>query len=179
MEPVVKEMKYGGTERVVYALAEALAQMGHEVTLYSSEGSHVPGIARHIEIGPILRKEAADPDEMKRRHAILLSDALTRIESEQDNYDILHSHLEEVTYGFGKKLSIPVLTTCHGPFDREYKQEGLKKHPETLLAPISDAQKTVLDEYFKEQFDGKTQPNWTPTVPHGLPLGEYFSAQNL
>jgi glycosyltransferase involved in cell wall biosynthesis len=35
--------KYGGTERVVFWLAQALLELGHQVTLVAKSGSHVPG----------------------------------------------------------------------------------------------------------------------------------------
>lgn len=34
---------YGGTQRVIYWLGKALVQLGHQVTLISNPGSHIPG----------------------------------------------------------------------------------------------------------------------------------------
>ncbi|HVM94763.1 MAG TPA: glycosyltransferase [Candidatus Acidoferrales bacterium] len=36
--------RYGGTQRVIYWLAKAQAEMGHRVTLISPPGSHCPGV---------------------------------------------------------------------------------------------------------------------------------------
>lgn len=36
--------KYGGTERIVYWLALALKELGHEVTLLAKRGSRIPGV---------------------------------------------------------------------------------------------------------------------------------------
>lgn len=35
---------YGGTERVIYWLGQALVQLGHQVTLIANERSHIPGV---------------------------------------------------------------------------------------------------------------------------------------
>lgn len=54
-------LKYGGTQRVVYSLGKALADMGHKVTFLCGRGSVCP-FADVIEINPALRLEQQVPD---------------------------------------------------------------------------------------------------------------------
>jgi glycosyltransferase involved in cell wall biosynthesis len=50
-DAIIPPGKYGGTERIVFWLAQALIQLGHEVTLVARAGSHVSG-AHLVEIDP-------------------------------------------------------------------------------------------------------------------------------
>src|SRR5256885_2310710 len=55
----VPPLGYGGTERVVYELTEALVQMGHEVTLFASDDSRasarlIPMVDRAINFDPLI-----------------------------------------------------------------------------------------------------------------------------
>lgn len=50
-DAVVPPVHYGGTERVVHWLAEALVALGHEVTLLARPGSHASG-ARVVPLQP-------------------------------------------------------------------------------------------------------------------------------
>jgi glycosyltransferase involved in cell wall biosynthesis len=43
-DALIPPRKYGGTERIVYWLAQALASLGERVTLIAREGSSVPGV---------------------------------------------------------------------------------------------------------------------------------------
>jgi glycosyltransferase involved in cell wall biosynthesis len=49
-DAIIPPGKYGGTERIVFWLAQALLELGHQVTLVARPGSHVDG-ADLIEIG--------------------------------------------------------------------------------------------------------------------------------
>lgn len=48
-DAIIPPGKYGGTERIVFWLAKALLELGHEVTLVARSGSHVEG-AHLVEI---------------------------------------------------------------------------------------------------------------------------------
>ena len=53
---VIPPPKYGGTERVIYYLAKALALLGNRVSLIAREGSVVPG----VEVIPLPKNNAPD-----------------------------------------------------------------------------------------------------------------------
>ncbi|MDE6577221.1 MAG: glycosyltransferase [Muribaculaceae bacterium] len=60
-------LKYGGTERVVYSLGKALAEMGHKVTLLCAKGSVCP-FADVVEIDPSLPLEQQVPEHIDIAH---------------------------------------------------------------------------------------------------------------
>jgi glycosyltransferase involved in cell wall biosynthesis len=54
-DALIPPPRYGGTERIVYWLAKALAEIGHQVTLIAKEKSHVPG----VELIPLAKGDAS------------------------------------------------------------------------------------------------------------------------
>src|SRR5215831_1427901 len=81
---------YGGTERIVSYLTEALVELGHDVTLYASGDSHTT--ARLRAVGPRslrLNKESIDPIA----DHVLLAETVLR---ESADYDIIHSHIDYI-----------------------------------------------------------------------------------
>lgn len=63
LDVVLPVAKYGGTERVVYSLGKALAEMGHEVTFLCSKGSACQ-FAKIREINPDLPIEDQIPEDV-------------------------------------------------------------------------------------------------------------------
>jgi hypothetical protein len=89
-EPVPPKM-YGGTERIVYTLAEEWVKMGHDVTLYASGDSQttaklVPCTSRAIRV----LKEARHPATRQGLNLQALVTALLDIRDTK--YDIIHNH---------------------------------------------------------------------------------------
>jgi hypothetical protein len=79
---------YGGTERVVAHLTDALVDMGHEVTLYASGDSHtrarlVPACERALRLDP------RRPDWLV-WHTMMLD----RVFDEASAYDVIHFHVD-------------------------------------------------------------------------------------
>ncbi|MBD5308888.1 MAG: glycosyltransferase family 4 protein [Bacteroides sp.] len=67
VDAVLPVRKYGGTERVVYSLGKALADMGHDVTFLCGKGSTC-GFAKIIERDPLLRPEDQVPESIDISH---------------------------------------------------------------------------------------------------------------
>src|SRR5688572_14033839 len=89
-EPVPPRM-YGGTERIIYTLAEEWIKMGHQVTLYASGDSQtaahlVPCTPRAIR----LLKVARDPTTRQALNLDALATALSYIQG--TGFDIIHNH---------------------------------------------------------------------------------------
>src|ERR1700710_639986 len=84
---------YGGTERVVAHLADALVDLGHEVSLFSSADSRT-----RAELVPV-RDQAIrlDPAPLKSDLAAHLN-MLSEVRRQQDRFDIIHFHVDMIHF---------------------------------------------------------------------------------
>jgi glycosyltransferase involved in cell wall biosynthesis len=103
---------YGGTERVVHALAVELARRGHEVTLFGTADSDVPGRVRATAPAPVRETGAAGTAALP---WLVLTD-LTAIRGSGD-LDVLHNHVDWAGLVLGDVVRIPVVATFHGRLD--------------------------------------------------------------
>src|SRR5437868_15373894 len=102
---------YGGTERVVAWLVEALVELGHDVTLFASGDSVtraklVPVVPRALT----LDRPRSDPMAAQ---AIPL-DAVAEHASE---FDVIHAHNDWLHLPLLSPLVVPFVTTLHARFD--------------------------------------------------------------
>jgi glycosyltransferase involved in cell wall biosynthesis len=143
---------YGGTERIVAYLAEALLGRGHSVTLYAAGDSTVkvpvkPGFPRALRlagcdhIGPSL-------------HLPMLSD----VYEEAEEFDIIHSHVDYWGFPFARLVKKPTVSTMHGRLDLEDLAPVYNHYRDLPAVSISDDQRSPLPDM-----------NWIGTVYHGLP----------
>lgn len=145
-EESVPPKKYGGTELVIYNLAEELVKLGHDVTLLASGDSKtsarlVPCVNRAIRVLPLARNQAT-------RQALNLAglaNALHVIQS--SDYDIVHNHIGWPALLFFNFMHTPVVTTLHGTLDKTLEPtENLmlnihRRHP---FISISKSQRAHL-----------------------------------
>jgi glycosyltransferase involved in cell wall biosynthesis len=143
---------YGGTERVVAYLAEALVRRGHQVSLFASGDStaKVPLVAGCPSalrlsgldhIGPAL-------------HLPMLS----KIYERSERFDVIHSHVDYWSFPMARLASVPSVSTMHGRLDVEALMPVYRHYSDLPLVSISDAQRAPLPNM-----------NWVSTVYHGLP----------
>lgn len=106
----VPPTKYGGTERVVSALTEALVARGHDVTLFASGNSRTSG-RLHATTETHLREHYANDASTKTLYTHL---HLGTAYGQQDRFDIIHDHTG--TYGapFAQLSLTPSVITLHG-----------------------------------------------------------------
>jgi len=99
--------KYGGTELVVYNLTEELVRRGHKVTLFASGDSRTS--AKLASVYPhYLKKDGIEWTDQK--YTLLnLAEAFKR----QDQFDIIHSHIDLYDLYFAHLLNTPVISTMH------------------------------------------------------------------
>jgi glycosyltransferase involved in cell wall biosynthesis len=143
---------YGGTERVVSYLTEALVGQGHEVTLFASGDS----VTKAELIDPCQRSLRLDPaciDQLA--HHILL---LEQVLQNAHRFDLIHWHVDYLHFPLSRRQSTPQLTTLHGRLDipdlvRLYREFG-----DMPVVSISNSQRAPLPWL-----------NWQGTVYHGLP----------
>jgi glycosyltransferase involved in cell wall biosynthesis len=147
---------YGGTERVVHYLTEALVDMGHDVTLFASgdsrtSGRLVPVVDRSLRLNP------ARPDPVI-WHTLMVDLVRERC----SEFDVIHFHVDVVHLPTAARCKTPSLTTLHGRLDLpglDALFDRFRCHP---LVSISHSQREPIPS-----------ANWLATVHHGLPLALY------
>ena len=126
--------RYGGTERVMYELIVELVRRGHEVTTFASGDSEVPG--NHVPTVPVALRPADFKDDpmgyfLTTAHAVLDS---------QDEFDVIHSHLEWMSLLLARAAHVPVAATFHGRLDLPWSRELLSSPTPAHLVAISKSQ---------------------------------------
>jgi glycosyltransferase involved in cell wall biosynthesis len=148
---------YGGTERVVAHLSDALVDLGHDVTLFASADSRtrarlVPVRAQSIRLDPApLKSDLA-------AHLAML-DAVRR---RADEFDVLHFHVDLLHFPIFEDIAERTLTTVHGRLDLADLAQAYRCWPQFPLVSISDHQRRPLPG-----------ANWVGTVHHGVPAAQY------
>jgi len=146
---------YGGTERVVHFLTEALLDLGHEVTLFASGDSRtraelVPGAPAALRLS-----HCADPIAP---HVAMMEQVFARAA----DFDVLHFHTDYLAYSLARRQAVPYVTTMHGRLDTPELEPIFRTFPEAPLISISEAQRDPVPD-----------ANWLGTVYHGLPTDLY------
>jgi glycosyltransferase involved in cell wall biosynthesis len=148
---------YGGTERVVAHLTDALVELGHEVTLFASAEAETR--ARLIPV----RDQAIrlDPEPLKSdlaAHMTMLAEVLDRA----DDFDVIHFHTDMVHFPFFQGLADKTVTTLHGRLDLKDLAGVYQRWNRFPLVSISDDQRRPLP-----------WANWAATVHHGMAADLY------
>jgi glycosyltransferase involved in cell wall biosynthesis len=126
--------RYGGTERVMYELIVELVRRGHEVTTFASGDSEVPG--RLVPTVPVALRPADFRDDPM---GFFLTTTLAVLDS-QDEFDIIHSHLEWPSLLLARASHVPVAATFHGRLDLPWSRELLASPTPAHLVAVSNAQ---------------------------------------
>ena len=144
---------YGGTERIVAHLCDALVELGHEVTLFAAADART-----HAALVPV-RDQAIrlDPEPLKSDLAAHLS-MLHEVRRRADDFDLLHFHVDLLHFPMFADRAERTLTTLHGRLDLKDLPETYRCWPHFPLVSISEHQRRPL------RF-----ANWAGTVYHGMP----------
>jgi glycosyltransferase involved in cell wall biosynthesis len=143
---------YGGTERVVSYLTEALVDLGHDVTLFAS-GDSVTSAKLEAAWPRALRLDPTVRDAMA-PHVLLME----RVRSIAHEFDVLHFHLDYLPFPLFSSMDTPFVTTLHGRLDLPELQPIFDTFTQAPVVSISDSQRLPLK-----------QANWLNTIYHGLP----------
>lgn len=145
--------KYGGTELVVAELAKGLLDLGHDVTVYATGNSAVPGTLRHHFERPVWPPN----DLAELRHA---SFALREIGSAPEPHDVVHLHHAMALPLHWTSQRPTVLTVHHVRV--QALLEHYKSYPDIAYVAISDRQAQLSPEL-----------GFTRTIHHGLDTSRY------
>ncbi len=148
---------YGGTERVVSNLTDALVGLGHKVTLFASGDSTtnatlVAAREQAIRLDPApLKSETA-------AHLVMLHE----VARQAHKFDVLHFHIDLLHLPLFSDIATRTLTTLHGRLDIKDLSGAYARWPDYPLVSISYSQRKPLES-----------ANWIETVHHGLPPRAY------
>ncbi|HEY4292626.1 glycosyltransferase family 4 protein [Luteibacter sp.] len=148
---------YGGTERVVSHLTEALVAQGHDVTLFAAADAVTqarlsPGRDQALRLDPTpLKSELA-------AHLSMLHDLRERI----DEFDVVHFHTDMLHFPLFESLAERTLTTLHGRLDMKDLPDTYRRWHRYPLVSISQAQRAPMPF-----------AHWFGNVPHGLDPASY------
>jgi glycosyltransferase involved in cell wall biosynthesis len=153
---------YGGTERVVAYLTDALVELSHDVTLFASADAVTK--ARLVPV----RDQAIRLDTTRLKsdvaaHLAMLYDVRTRA----SEFDVIHFHIDPLQFPFFEHCASRTVTTLHGRLDLKDLPEVYRRWKHYPLVSISDAQRKPLPF-----------AHWVGTVHHGLPP-ELFHASSV
>jgi glycosyltransferase involved in cell wall biosynthesis len=153
----VPPLLYGGTERVVAHLTDALVDLGHEVTLFASADAQTK--ARLVPV----RDQAIrlDPALLKSDLAAHLTQ-LAEVRRRADQFDVIHFHTDMMHFPFFDGMAAKTVTTLHGRLDLKDLAGVYQRWSKFPLVSISDDQRRPL-----------ASANWAATVHHGMPADLY------
>lgn len=166
---------YGGTERVVYHLAEGLVKKGHQVTLFATGDSRTSA-----KLAFCFPKALGNNWQIKQNPYLILEHIYTFIKlAKRENFDIIHNHATYVPLFFLSLQNFNFVTTLHGPLDQEIKK--LKDKDDLLIDAkrhaLSLFKKTPFVSISNNQRKGMPELNYIKTVYNGIeienfPLGD-------
>jgi glycosyltransferase involved in cell wall biosynthesis len=148
---------YGGTERVVGNLCDALVELGHQVTLFAAADARTD--AKLIAVRD--RSIRLDPAPFKSDVAAHLS-MLAEVRRRAWQFDVMHFHIDLLHFPVFEQQAHRTVTTLHGRLDLTDLEGAYRHWPQFGLVSISDHQRTPLPFV-----------NWLATVPHGLPEHQF------
>ncbi|MDP3176088.1 MAG: glycosyltransferase family 4 protein [Phenylobacterium sp.] len=151
---------YGGTERVVAYLTDALVDLGHDVTLFASADAQTSAKLAAVRDQAI----RLDPAPLKSDLAAHMS-MLDAVRRRADEFDIIHFHTDILHFPFFEALAGKTLTTLHGRLDLKDLPPVYARWSRYPLVSISDDQRRPLPD-----------ASWMGTVHHGVP-GQGYDLQ--
>ena len=142
---------YGGTERVIYNLAEDLVDLGQDVTLFASGDSNT----RAKLVAVVDRSLRLDPNSQDfiAPHVLMVE----KVFQERNNFDLIHFHIDHFQLPLIRRYGIVALSTFHGRLDVPDIVQLYSEFRDLSFSSISNSQRTPLS-WLK----------WQGTVYHGL-----------
>lgn len=155
--------KYGGTERVVYALTEELVRRGHEVTLFATKNS--PTSAKLVSVVDQALRGSARKGLYCLNEWLLFNIGVAY--SQQNEFDIIHDHNGFISLPTANVARVPIILTWHSTFTPSHKKI------------LGELRKPYLVAISKAQIKNTHGLNIIGTVHHGLNMEHYPFVNNL
>lgn len=156
----VPPLAYGGTEKIVWLLAEGLVAKGHDVTLFATGDSRTR--AKLIGRFP----KALGADGISNVGPLLPLLHYRDCFKKASEFDLIHNHAQYLAMIIADFTSIPVVHTIHGSYFAgevpEEKRAVLQALKTQRMISISDNQRLGMPDL-----------NYIATVYNGIVLSEY------
>ncbi|OLC52883.1 MAG: hypothetical protein AUH85_15585 [Chloroflexi bacterium 13_1_40CM_4_68_4] len=153
----VPPRRYGGTERVVAWLADALIGRKHDVTVFASGDSTIDA-----RVVPIVERALWRDPRFSGDLLPFWSLVVGRAYSQAGGLDIMHNHLDYFAFPAARLAPLPTVTTLHGRLDLPELGPLYQEYEDLPMVSISEAQRSPVP-----------QANWIATVHHGMPRDLY------
>lgn len=147
---------YGGTERVVSYLTEALVEGGADVTLFASGDSLTS--AKLVGVGAKCTRGDSTVGDPTLRHFLLIEEVLKR----KDEFDVIHFHTDPMHFSAVAREKLASVFTFHGRLDIPELINYCRFFPERPVTSISLSQRRPMPWL-----------NWVGNIYHGLPRDLY------
>jgi glycosyltransferase involved in cell wall biosynthesis len=152
----VPPLLYGGTERVVHWLTEALVKKGVDVTLFASGDSQTSA-----ELVPMCKRALRLDGSIKDANAVHCVE-VEEMFRRSSQFDVVHAHIDYAPFARFRQMKTPSLTTMHARVDSPEMKIIFNEFKEQNMVSISKSQQSFRPE-----------ANWVGTVYHGLPIDMY------
>ena len=153
---------YGGTERIVSCLTEALVELGHKVTLFTSADARTKAELVAVR-DQAIRLDPAPVKSDLAAHLAMMSEVRKRAK----DFDLIHFHTDLVHFPFFENMASRTVTTLHGRLDIKDLAGAYRRWPEYPLVSISDAQRRPL-----------AGVPFVQTVHHGIDSRQFAPMRN-
>jgi glycosyltransferase involved in cell wall biosynthesis len=151
----VPPSNYGGTERCIWNLTEALVKLGHDVTLFAPGDSTTT--AKLEKVVPQALGFVAGM-EWQAYQIAMLADVYRRA----NDFDIFHAHMDYYPLPFAEQSPTPTVSTLHGRIDSPEFQKVYSAFPGANFIAISESQRTFLPDI-----------HWVGVVHHAIDVAEF------
>lgn len=119
---------YGGTERIVHELTAELVRRGHDVTVFASGDSDVPG-----RLIPTV-ETAMRPAGIEIEGKPAIESTVEIVLEHAREFDVIHSHLEQYSLELVRRSPVPVVSTFHGRLDLPWTTAAFTDAGEGMVA---------------------------------------------
>ena len=119
---------YGGTERIVHELTTELVRRGHDVTVFASGDSDVPG-----RLVPTVER-ALRPAGIEGDAGGWFATTVQQVVEQATDFDVIHSHLEWWSVPLARMSPVPVVATFHGRLDLPWADRLFEDAPDGMVA---------------------------------------------
>lgn len=146
---------YGGSELIVSLLTDELVLRGHQVTLFASGDSQT---LAHLEpCCPMALRGKASPVEQ----SVYQTLQLNKIFAHANEFDLIHSHVDQAVFPYVNLVETPVVHTTHGIIPPYAEPLWLDAHQQNFVS-ISNSQRCK-----------KFNLNYVATIYNGIDVSTF------